>query len=204
MKFFALVILLCAQVALAEHKPVLGKVFPQPQFYRDLILKVRQVGEFSLPIPGAQSSLTYSFNFDQPIFPETLVGDIHDSSNELYFYRSFWDKVLFKDGSYLLINGEKLPLTCLFVSGQDNRFSDKKLLSPLIPEFVLKVFLVANDFSCQGPLKPGWPQSGGREENWDTYLYYEIKDPTIMLPVEAKLRYRWNEYSIVLVDRGGK
>ncbi|MBC7421240.1 MAG: hypothetical protein H7328_10975 [Bdellovibrio sp.] len=204
MKFLALAVLLCSQMLFANQKAILVNASPNAQFYRDLILKVRQSGEFTLPIPGAQSSLTYSFDFDQPVFPETLMGDIHDSFNPIYFFRSFWDKILFKDGSYLLINGEKLPLTCLFVSGQDNRFSDKKLLSPLLPEFVLKVYLVANDFSCQGPVKPGWPATGGREENWDTYLYYEIKDPTIMLPMDAKLRYRWNEYSLVLVDRGSK
>ncbi len=129
--------------------------------------------------------------------------DSHLDSNKKYFNRLFWDRILVKDGSFVMINGEKLPLTCVVLSGQDNRFADPKSISPLIPEFVLKIYFVANDFSCQGPLKPGWPETGGREENWDTYLYYEIKDPTIMLPVDAKIRYKWNEFNVTLVDKGG-
>ena len=63
----------------------------------------------------------------------------------------------------------------------------------------MRVYLVANDYSCTGPINPGWPDNGGKEETWDTYVYFEIRDPTIMLPVEAHLRYRWNEYKSVLV-----
>lgn len=177
---------------------------PKEPFYRNLTLNIRTQGDFSIPFPGIQSSISYSVLFGQPVYDKPMISDIpwSSGSGSKYFYRSFWDRILFKDGSYLLINGEKLPLTCIFVSGQDNRFSEKDRYSPVLPEFVLKVYMVANDFSCQGPLKPGWPATGGREENWDTYLYFEIKDPTIMLPVDVKLRYRWNEYDAVLVDKG--
>ena len=185
--------------------PFAGAVkIPDANYYRDLTLKVRNSAEFSIPFPGVQSSVNYSFIFDQPVYPVPLMNDMHMGEGKNYFYRSFWDRILLKDDSFLLINGEKLPLTCIFISGQDNRFTDRKNLTPLLPEFVLKIYLVANDFSCQGPIKPGWPATGGREQNWDTYLYYEIRDPTIMLPTDAKLRYRWNEYSVVLVDRGGR
>ena len=61
---------------------------------------------------------------------------------------------------------------------------------------------MANDFSCQGPIRPGWPRTGGNKENWDTYLHYEIRDPTIMLPQDALIRYRWNETKAVLIDKG--
>lgn len=177
---------------------------PKEPFYRNLTLNIRPQGEFSIPFPGVKSSISYSVQFGQPVYDKPMLSDIPwgSGNNSKYFYRSFWDRILFKDGSHLLINGEKLPLTCVFVSGQDNRFSKEDRYSPALPEFVLKIYLVANDFSCQGPLKPGWPATGGREENWDTYLYFEIKDPTIMLPVDAKLRYRWNEYDVVLVDKG--
>ncbi len=177
---------------------------PGAQFYRDLTFKVRKSSEFSIPFPGVQSSINYSFEFDQPVYDMPMIGDTQMNSKDPYFYRSFFDRILFKDGSYLEVNGEKLPLTCIFISGQDNRFADKKLYSPLFPEFVLKVYLVANDFSCQGPITPGWPDTGGKEQHWDTYITFDIKDPTIMLPMDAKLRYRWNEYNMVLVDRGGK
>lgn len=201
MKTLLLTLFLSSQVVLGSHVAIPGKQIPNAQFYRDLTLKVRKTAEFSIPFPGVQSSINYSFDFDQPVYKLPIINDAHLVDGH-YFYRSFWDRILFKDGSYLLVNGEKLPLTCIFIVGQDNRFADKNSYSPLLPEFVLKVYLVANDFSCQGPIKPGWPQTGGREENWETYLYYEIKDPTIMLPMDAKLRYRWNEYNVVLVDRG--
>lgn len=197
-------VLFFSQVLFASHKQIPGKPIPKAQFYRDLTLKIRKTGEFSIPFPGVQSSIDYAIDFDQPVYKVPMMNDSHMTSNDIYFYRSFWDRILFKDGSYLQVNGEKLPLTCIFIIGQDNRFADKKQLSPLLPEFVLKVYLVANDFSCQGPIKPGWPETGGREENWETYLYYEIKDPTIMLPMDAKLRYRWNEYNVVLIDRNKK
>jgi hypothetical protein len=204
MKLFISLIMLFSVSAFAEINFGPKIKAPDAQFYRDLTLKIRNSGEFTIPFPGVQSSINYSFDFGQPVYDIPMIGDTQLNSKDPYFYRIFFDRILFKDGAYLEVNGEKLPLTCIFISGQDNRFADKKLYSPLLPEFVLKVYLVANDFSCQGPITPGWPETGGKEQHWDTYLYYEIKDPTIMLPMDAKLRYRWNEYNVVLVDRGGK
>ncbi len=200
MRLFLFSLLLSSSAAFATPK----LTAPKTQFYRNLTLKIRPAGEFLIPFPGMQSSVKYSIEFGQPVYDLPKMFDSHPSDRQSFFYRSFWDRILFKDGSFLEVNGEKLPLTCIFISGQDNRFADKAIYSPLLPEFVLKIYLVANDFSCQGPIKPGWPETGGKEENWDTYLYYEIKDPTIMLPMDAKVRYRWNEYNIVLVDQGGK
>lgn len=187
--------------ALADHMPFPGKEIPKEDYYRALTLKLRQKAEFEIPFPGMTSSISYSFSWDKPIYEKVVLGDAHLDQNKPYFMRMFFDRILFGTDSYLLINGEKLPLTCVFIDGQDNRFMDNKT-NPLFPDLILKVYLVANDFSCQGPIKPGWPMTGGKEENWDTYLYYEIRDPTIMIPTEAKLRYRWNEYHVVLVDRG--
>lgn len=202
MKTLILGILLFAQLVFANSKHLSTRqLAPGPQFYRDLTLKIRNQAAFMVPFPGMQSAINYSFQFGQPVYREPLMNDMKMGSENSYFFRSFWDRILFNDDSYLLINGEKLPLTCVFVIGQDNRFLDKNS-SPLLPEIILKIYLVANDYSCQGPIKPGWPETGGQKENWDTYLHYEIRDPTIMLPVEAKLRYRWNEYNVVLVDRG--
>lgn len=204
MKFIIISILFLSATAFSADYFESSVRAPDAQFYRDLTFKIRKTGEFTIPFPGVQSSINYAFEFDQPVYNIPMINDTQMGPPDSYFYRIFFDRILFKDNSYLQVNGEKLPLTCIFISGQDNRFADKKQYSPLLPEFVLKVYLVANDFSCQGPITPGWPQTGGKEQHWDTYLYYEIKDPTIMLPIDAKLRYRWNEYNVVLVDRGGK
>ncbi len=174
---------------------------PGPQYYRDLTLRVRTAAEFEIPMPGLKPTIRYQMAWDKPAMILPVIGDTHLNSRESYFLRIFFDRIYTTSESFIEINGEKLPLTCVFISGQDNRFM-KPGASPLLPNFVIKVYLVANDFSCQGPIKPGWPATGGREENWDTYIYYEIRDPTIMLPTEAKLRYRWNEQALVLVDRG--
>lgn len=201
--YFLLLVFLTIESAFAGHQKIPGKVPPAAQQYRELTHRLRTSSEFMVPFPGMKSSVAYAFEFDKAIYPKPIFEDLHLGMNGPYFYRSFWDRILFKDGSYVEINGERLPLTCVFIDGQDNRFANENS-SPLFPEFVMRVYLVANDFSCQGPKKKGWPDVGGREENWDTYIYYEIKDPTIMLPVEAKIRYRWNEFEMVLVDRGSK
>jgi hypothetical protein len=177
---------------------------PNEDYYRQLSLRVRTKSEFILPSPAGSTSIRYLFEFGQPLYELPMIHDSHlglepDAKS---FYRMVWDRIAFKDDSYILMNNEKIPLTCIFIDGQDNRFASPEKRSPLLPEFILKVYLVANDFSCQGPLKPGWPETGGRPENWDTYLYFEIKDPTIMLPTEAKIRYRWNEWNLILNDRG--
>lgn len=196
-KILLLFSLVSSQIAFAQSE------LPQPIFYRDMTLKIRQKGEFSIPFPGIQSSIKYGLEWGEPVYEMPLITDLplsDSKTGKTHILRSFYDRILVKDGSFININGEILPLTCVFIVGQDNRFSKND--SPLIPEFALKIYFVANDFSCLGPLKPGWPYTGGREENWDTYIHYEIKDPTIMLPTDAKLRYRWNEYDMVLVDRG--
>ena len=197
-------VLMFTAIASANMEMTSQAVDSSPQFYRNFTQKVRQAGEFQIPLPGANTNLSYSFQLALPVYPLPLIADLHLASGNKYFFRSFWDRILFKDDSFIIMNGEKLPLTCIFIVGQDNRFTDPKMNSPLLPEFILKIYLVANDYSCQGPITPGWPVTGGRKENWGNYIYYEVRDPTIMLPVEAKLRYRWNDYNIVLVDRGAQ
>lgn len=167
------------------------------QLYRDLTLKIRNSAEFKVPMIGLDQTYSYQLEFADPIYKTPIVGDLPLSNEPTKFYRQFWDRVMLKDGSHALINGEEIPLTCIFISGQDNRNSGNT--DPRFPQFIMKVYLVANDYSCVGPINPGFPTTGGKEEAWDTYLYFEIKDPTIMLPVESKIRYRWNEFHSVLV-----
>lgn len=188
--------------ATADHRPQPGQEIPGPEFYRDLTYKIRSKVEFEIPFPGLKSTVNYFLTWDTPAYEIPMIGRFH-YDNDTHFYTTFYDRIFTKSGSYIEINGEKLPLTCVFVDGLDNRFAGGDP-TPLLPNLVLKIYLVANDFSCQGPIKPGWPDTGGKEENWDTYIYYEISDPTIMLPTEAKIRYRWNETHMVLVDRGNK
>lgn len=179
-------------LALAEPKP------EEIKYYRELTLKIRTSGEFKIPILLSQNSnFSYKLELGDFIYKAPIVSDTDSSLGEGLFYRNFWDRVFLKDGSSITLNGEEIPLTCIFVSGQDNRFSGN--MTPLFPQFFLKIYLVANDYTCTGPLNPNWPSSGTKKENWDTYLYYEVRDPTIMLPTEIKLRYRWNELHPILV-----
>ena len=172
----------------------------QSEFYREMTLKVRPSGTFKVPMPsGGDLSFNYEFQFGAPKFTQPIVSDFYLNAETDKYVRDFWDKIFLQDGSYLLLDGQKVPLTCIFVRGQDNRFSQKD--SPLIPDFVLKVYLVANDFTCTGPVNPGWPSSGGKKDTWDTFFYFEIRDPTIMLPTEARVRYRWNEFPAILSNQ---
>ena len=174
---------------------------PTPQFYRDLTLKIRPNGTFRIPMPtGQDAMISYHFEWGTPKLtePDTFQLPINSEANT--FTLLFWDRIYLKDGSFLEINGQKLPLTCVTVEGQDNRFGKD---SPLFPDLILKIRLVANDFSCTGPLNPGFPENGGKKEMWDSFLSYTVRDLTIMLPTDATLRYRWNEFGAIIVDHGG-
>lgn len=181
-------------------------IAPSAPFYRDFTMKVRKVANFKVPVPGS-ADFSFHYELDQstpllPTFADPLLSDLPSVPPEPQgYFRKFWDKVLLKDGSYVQLGDQKIPLTCIFISGQDNRFLG--VPNPLFPEYLIKVYLVANDYTCTGPVNPGWPATGSKKETWDTYIYYEVRDPTIMLPTEVKLRYRWAEYTGVLVDNGG-
>lgn len=175
----------------------------EKKFYRDLVLKIRTQAEFKVPMPAnGDMHFNYKMEFDQPKWKEPIISDFLITDGTLKptgkFFRNFWEKIFLKEGSYMTVAGEQIPLTCIHVAGQDNRFSGNS--NPMFPEFILKIIFVANDWTCQGPINPGWPQNGGKEQAWETYIHYEVKDPTIMLPVEAGLRYRWNEFGAVLVQ----
>lgn len=173
------------------------------QFYRDLTLKIRQAVQFQVPSPSHNgANVSYTLQFGEPVYQKPMISDTPWRGK--YFLRTFWDRILLKDGSTLQLNGvseEQLPLTCIFIQGQDNRFSGDSV-NPLSPQIILRVTLVANDFTCQGPIHPGWPQTGGKKDAWDTYIKYEIHDKTIMLPVDGIIRYRWNELPLLLMDKG--
>ena len=167
------------------------------KYYRDLTLQIRTDAGFKVPMLDGDQNFDYKLELAAAIYPQPIVVDTPMATNPQKFYRTFWDRFFVKDGSRILLNGQEIPLTCIFVSGQDNRFSGFN--DPRFPQFIMKIYIVANDYTCTGPLNPGFPQNGGKEQAWDTYLYYEVRDPTIMLPVEIKIRYRWNEFNAVLV-----
>jgi hypothetical protein len=175
-------------VLLASVDRALGVPSDDQKYYRNLTLNLRKSGEFQVPTPDHKgAAVKYEMEFGEPVYAMPIMSDV------------FWDRILLKDGSHLDVGGEQIPLTCVFIRGRDNR---NTTTNPNIPKIYLQVYIVANDYTCQGPIRPDWPASGGRKESWDTYLYYEIRDPTIMLPVDAHIRYRWGETPIVLNDHG--
>ena len=191
--FISFVLIVMSIHAFAATKP------PKPEdlkYYRDLTMQVRPEAAFKVPRIGTEDGFSYKLEIGSPIYPVPMVSDISFSGDEK-FYRNFWDRIFLKDGSHLLINGEEIPLTCIFISGQDNRYAG--VTDPRFPQIIMKVYLVANDYTCVGPLNPSFPRNGGKPESWDTYLYYEIRDPSIMLPAEVKIRYRWNESGAILL-----
>jgi hypothetical protein len=175
---------------------------PGPDFYRALVMRLRPDAKFKIATADHFSYYSYHFEFGEPFQPNAQVSDAHlNMDHPNYFDRLFWDRIALKDGSYLEVHdGERIPLTCVFISGQDNRFNGQK--SPVIPDYIIKVYLVANDYACQGPIHPGWPSTGGKKEAWDTYAFYEVRDPTIMLPQDSELRLLWSEFPSVLVQEG--
>lgn len=180
------------------------KLFQESLLYRNLSQSIRTAGKFYIPTVGnTKTEISYQIELGTPLWIEPIVVDNPleiGSPKGKKFLRSFYDKILLLDGSVLKINDEEIPLSCIYVNAQDNRFSESQ--SPVFSEFIIRFYLVANNYSCQGPIRPGWPESGGKKEAWDTYLLFEVRDPTIMLPTDIKLRFRWNEFHAVLLDDG--
>ena len=191
-----LVLLLSAGNSLASTPP--PGPMPDPMVYRQFTLKIRKAASFFVPVPTTDMHFNYQLEFGAPIYSEPKIQEFAPNpEHPERVYRFFWDRIFVKDGSHMILNGEQVPLTCIFVQGQDNRWAADP--NPLFPEFLMKVMLVANDFQCVGPIRPNWPLDGGKKENWDTYIEYTVRDPTIMLPQDALLRYRWNGFHSVLL-----
>ncbi len=163
-------------------------------------MKIRTRAQFQIALPFAEAkSLRTQLVWGESAQAAPRVYEIKlDGKN----YREFSDRIFLNDGSVMEVGNEKIPLTCVFVEGRDMR--SLKQSNPQIPDFLLKVTLVARDYTCTGPFNPGFPQSGGKPELWDTFLSYEVRDPTLMLPLDAKLRYSWNEFRALFVDGGGE
>lgn len=170
--------------------------------YRNLLASLKSQGTLKIVTPGLNDDpIIY---FELKIDKETTLGnsryvDIYlDPGQQDQYIRKFYERIFLTDESFIKVNNETIPLTCIFVEGQDNR--NLQIDSPLFPKIIFDVYLVANDYSCTGPINPSWPEQGGKEETWDTFLRYVIKDPTIMQPTDTYLRLRWNEYRTILVN----
>jgi hypothetical protein len=180
--------------------PIQGHSSLEEKLYRDFALRVRPYESFKVPMPSnGDLSFKYEFKLADPLWEVPKMFDFSLDPDNKKYYRHFWDKFFLQDGSYLEVGNEKVPITCIFVNGQDNRFSKD---SPLIPDFLIKVYVVANDFTCVGPINPGWPGNGGIKESWETYVYFEVRDPTIMLPTQIHIRYRRAEFPAFVIDGG--
>ncbi len=174
-----------------------------PQVYRNNVLALPATMNFSAISALGQADVSYSLNWGAPLISlpaistyPALGGDPNKNFIE------FFDRISLTPDSFIKIGELTLPLTCIWVHGQDNREVDEH--NPLIPKQVYRYFLVANDFSCTGPINPGWPENGLKKQTWDTYIELLVKDLTIYRPAEAILRYRWNESKMVTKDVGPK
>ena len=124
------------------------------KYYRDLTLKVRPAATFKVPMIGSEQIFNYQFELAQPIYPEPIISDGRVGLDPTKFYRRFWDRIFLKDGSHVVINGEEIPLTCIFINGQDNRYAGRT--DPRFPQFIMKVYLVANDYTFTLPFNPNF------------------------------------------------
>lgn len=185
--FFTLLTLLC-NLAFAEPSS------SEKQFYRDLTRHLSSVGTFSITMAGTQQKIHFEYSLAKPIYAEPIVVDARIGLNPQYFFRSFWDRIFLSEGSYLELDGKRMPLTCVFINGQDNRYAD--ITDPRIPQILMRVYLVAKDKTCVGPLNPNYPHDGTVEENWDSYLYYELKHPETLFPTGSRVRTNWNDFFI--------
>ncbi len=168
--------------------------------YREFTLAVRDTLTLGIPSTmGGTVTVEAKLILGEPAIPTPAVFDF-PLADESKFIRNFVDRIYLNDGSYLKIQGEEIPLTCIFLHGQDNRYSGKD--DPLAPDFVLRVTIPANDYSCVGPINPGWPRTSERRELWDTSLSYVVRDPTIMLPADITVQYRRNIFAAYLMDLG--
>ncbi|MGZ3809781.1 MAG: hypothetical protein ACXVCE_16985, partial [Bacteriovorax sp.] len=66
----------------------------------------------------------------------------------------------------------KLPLTCIWIHGVDNR----KFQS--IPESLRKIifteiYFVSGDAKCKGPVNVNYPYEGDSKKNWDNFIKIE-------------------------------
>ncbi len=172
-----------------------------PQAYRNYVLALPAAMNFSAITPLGTAEVSYSLKWEAPLIAlpamsayPSLGGDPNKNFIE------FFDRIALTPDSVIKIGELTLPLTCIWVHGQDNREVDDQ--NPLIPKQVYRYILVANDFSCTGPINPGWPENGLKKEMWDTYIEILIKDLTIYRPAEATLRYRWNETKMITKEIG--
>lgn len=174
-----------------------------PAFYRNQVLALPACMSFEAPTPLGSAKISYKFTWGDPAIAQPFVGVLPVLGSDVNGkYIEFYDRIYLAPDSVLNVNGKKIPLTCAWVHGQDNSEIDNN--DPLVPKQLLRILLVANDFSCTGPVNPGWPGNGQRKETWDTYLDLMIKDLTIYRPADARLRYRWSESKMIVNGVGPK
>lgn len=186
--FILIISLLCSSWTWAENRG------SEPGFYRELTHRLSTVGSFTINMVGAKQHIHFKYSLAKPIYAEPIVSDARLGLEPRYFFRAFWDRIFLAEGSYLEMDGERLPLTCIFINGQDNRYAN--ISDPRIPQVLMRIYLVTKDKTCVGPMNPNYPHDGTIPETWDNYLYYELKHPETLVPNGARLRRNWNDLFI--------
>jgi hypothetical protein len=168
--------------------------------YRRDVLAIPAQMKFEVRSPLGSAEVSYQLTWDEPaaLLPETSRFPSL-SSPDAYFIE-YYDRIFLAPGSQMNVGSRVLPLTCIWVHGQDNR--PWITFDPLIPLKVMRILLVANDFACEGPFNPGWPGNGKPKETWDTYIEIQLKDLALYRPSHSSLRFRNVETELAVTEVG--
>lgn len=199
MNFSKLLVFLLAfpLFANANHPEITVK---EKQLYRDeLTSRIRLQQNFKMNVKvNEKSEFSYQIKLEKPVYDMPVFADIHNWGSDTAYFRGFWDLFQTTQDSVLKVGNELLPINCVFISAQDNRHIENNPI-PLLSEYLMEVYLVVGTDMCTGgPFNPNNPLYGAEQIAWDTYVYYRIKAPTIMQPIDALLVYRKNQYHAVV------
>jgi hypothetical protein len=140
--------------------------------YRDLLLNLpKNVQWVHHSIFGDQVvDLHYEVEAPVAVSPDVLRIPLGDNGVAVEFY----DRFQLKPSSVLEVAGKKFPVYCLWVQGQDNRFSRNVMgTTSNIPDLLLtRIIWVLEPGSCaQGPV-----DSVG-EPRWESFVQLRALDP---------------------------
>ncbi|MBS1984086.1 MAG: hypothetical protein JST16_07925 [Bdellovibrionales bacterium] len=159
-----------------------------PALYRKIALSIP--ANYSLVHRSLTGDLPVSWSVTQ-MQPAQAEPTVFDTSSDDSDSVEFYDRILFGAGSKLTANGRVLPLTCLWVHGSHHSHApqNQRIL-------LRRLYLVASDTTCTGPVKPGLPPEGNPELNWDSYIYFEQATPALDAFHSAVLSFYGTAYPL--------